>query len=1170
MFRWGHSGRTAQKEEVYGNSQQFLSDNPVIREGVPFELEVENDPIPKGVYEFRGSDTLLNIRSHQSYPADIAVFNGKKKVKVRLATELEVTSIKRVSQSAARETLSYLTRGIETSAEAEKLGAGEKAELRNELNKSQYMKGKTLNDVLLEQAEKVTKKVVSVDFESYIDKQQKRISFENSYSAGITETTQTIYSLPGSPDGAFPGGFKHIASHKDKLTTFFDVNKVMDYLDKGTSEGNIYGKQNIALMYDSIRAYISGESIAPAWMDEKQKAFFEKSRQAAVATLGETAERIKNIPKFTVGLIPYTTASSNFIEMFERQFFIGESAQGIDTVRKEKVLDFLKFLQQNANKHSDWKLNNLQNQNAHMVYGEVNLGVVERQLDSERGGGSYYEETKITNNLRGAVTAAINKNDAKQISIYSAAETGAYNSDITALESQLRAAQARSASPQEIKEINDSLIKLKMARSKLVDMKGVTETLFDRLLPEIKRNLSDSSTGITRVIEKFVPVNIMRGLEQSTVGSFITDKGKGLSLENLYQILADPEAKEYHTGALDSRDLNHLRLMIEDIFTSSKHYKSNTTHSLGQNLKGIMESPYGLFDLSATVARRIQQKVVTSYVAEQSSIDDLFSIAKKGQFSESDITSLTDLYNNYKSKSEREEIAFVDRSFRKTFKESMERTLIKRMDADFNSVSEEYATQRARLSKFSTETPGLLAKAVTTPAVSRVAALAGFLWLTRNNAEDDPGASIETGEHNAMETVARRVMTTPFNSAISLGVVGKFAKSILNRIGNKLPSISNKFNLSDSAIQAMEKRALMPTVVSSERRAIKELVDIDKYASVLTSTSSRVERLVVDRTIRNRTSSPLLNKTLEESVKMERLAKWNNIKLSNIGGQVAKSKVRYQTANGFFIGSSGPSTKVETLGLTFPRPGREVFIDQSNVFGFMKQNTNLAAADQAYIATRNPKIYSFDTPSFSPYWTGRTHISKKTYKSATIMKDQILLPYNQEVKFSSTPLAKDQEYVSTVMAKRKSFAKYDKFINFNNSNFDLKNYYDYEGTLMKSAGHGVETTLGSNSLYASISNRQRTPNTTIIGRPESLLDNKPVLVSSPNKPQVFAPGYSKDKGIDSVLKPVVRQPKRLDPNDYINDANMMLSGKGGFQTAGNYPASTSQVMGYINQMASRY
>ena len=50
----------------------------------------------------------------------------------------------------------------------------------------------------------------------------------------------------------------------------------------------------------------------------------------------------------------------------------------------------------------------------------------------------------------------------------------------------------------------------------------------------------------------------------------------------------------------------------------------------------------------------------------------------------------------------------------------------------------------------------------------------------------------------------------------------------------------------------------------------------------------------------------------------------------------------------------------------------------------MKQNTNLAAADQAYIATRNPKIYSFDTPSFSPYWTGRTHTSKKTYKSATI------------------------------------------------------------------------------------------------------------------------------------------------------------------------------------------
>jgi hypothetical protein len=236
----------------------------------------------------------------------------------------------------------------------------------------------------------------------------------------------------------------------------------------------------------------------------------------------------------------------------------------------------------------------------------------------------------------------------------------------------------------------------------------------------------------------------------------------------------------------------------------------------------------------------------------------------------------------------------------------------------------------------------------------------------------------------------------------------------------------------------------------------------------------------------------------------------------------------------------------------------------------MKQNTSVLAADESYIAARVPKIYSFDKPSFSPCWVDRTHLSKKTYKSAANFKEPILLPYNQEVKIEPTNFIKDQSYLSSIMANRKALSKYDRFIEFNRSGFELKSYHDYDNTLMKFDTTSIGKNISNGSLLLSKINRKRVPNTTIIGVPESLLDNKPVLISSSEKPQFLAPIHSKDKAIDQILKPVIRQPKRLNPNDYINDANIMLSGKGGFQTAGNYPPTTSQVMNYINSLALRY
>jgi hypothetical protein len=701
--------------------------------------------------------------------------------------------------------------------------------------------------------------------------------------------------------------------------------------------------------------------------------------------------------------------------------------------------------------------------------------------------------------------------------------------------------------------------------------------LFDRLLPNIKANLSDTSTGVTRILEKFVPISVLRNLQESTVGSFIGDRGKGLSLENLYQILLDPGAKEFHTGALDARDLNHVRLILESIFSGSNHYRSKTVQKIkGTNLRTVTESPYGLVDLSATVARKIQLKIATDYIAQQSSIEDIFNIInnKKAGFSKKGVNVLGKLYSNLKKSlvkeaPEAETSGKLESEFRNTFKKELESLLIKKMDADFNSSSAQYVSQMERLSKFSTKNPGLLAKALTSPAISRVAALAGFLWLVRNNAEDSPGASIETGEHNSMETVARRVLTTPFNSAISLGVVGKFAEAILKRIKLK-PSDFSRFSLSDKFIQGMEKRALMPAVISSEKRAIQELLEIEQYSSVLNKTTPRVEKLILDRTIRNRLSSPTLNRKLQELVRSDRLSVWNDLKISLDKAYTSKNPIRYQVSKGFFIGSSGPSDKVKTFGLTFPRAGRDVYIDQSNVFSFMRQNIGILAADESYIATRIPKVYSFDKPSFSPYWIGRTHLSKKTYKSAAIFEEPILLPYNQEIKIEPTGFIKDQSYLSSIMANRKSLSKYDRFISFNRGGFELKSYHDYDGTLMKSDASSTGKSISNGSLLLAKMSRERVPNTTIIGVPESLLDNKPVLVNSSKKPQFLAPIHSKDKGIDQIVRPIIRQPKRLDPNDYIEDANIMLSGKGGFQTAGNYPPTTSQVMNYINSLALRY
>lgn len=1172
MFKYGSSGRLDEKSKRYQSLQDFLVDNPLIREGVQFDLEVENNVIQKGTYEFKGASTVINIQTGQEYPANSAVFNGRNNVKVKLANEIEVMAMSRINRASGKNVLSFVSQEIDKKVFSTPMSQVEIADLASEISRGSERKGKLFRDALFEQAELTSRRVShSLDFEAYIGKEREKIAFDNIFSAGFAETTEDIYTMKG--DSTFLGGLKSIKKYKDKAVNVFDITKSIELI-KNPTDANIYGKQNFALLYDNIRAFVSGESKAPDWMDPN---VFERSRAQVISQLGPVAERIKSFQKLNTSDLLRDDVPKEYMDKFESLF-----ADGMTDPFKRKeegrnrLVSFLETIQQRTNNFRDKQLNSLRDgQSAHMVYGEFSLGVVDRQLDSKRDYRSYQEEVRFSNNLMGSVTNRINKSKSK-FSSFGNAEYGAFRGKRLELESELKAKEGH-ASPVELENIRAAILELNKSEGSITDMKSKTEMLFDRLLPDIKRNLSDSSVGATRALEKLVPASIMERIHQSGTLSFIGEKGKGLSVETLYQIMSGSEAQEYHTGGMDSSDLNHIKLLLEDSLSSANRYKSKTTKRIkGTSLKGVTDNEYSMVDFSATVSRKIQQKVLTNAVLKEASTEQLVNMLTAYKPKDEGIVRLAGEFNVLKNMESSEQRLKQELDIRKSAGQTLEKIITAQMDRDFNSTSRQYKEHMRTLNKYSTDNPGLIAKSLSRPGMARVAAMASFLWMTRTNAEDDPGASIETGEHNSMQTVARRIATTPFNSAISLGAVGRFAGRILSRFKKSGFTSTdelfqnlktNRFSkLQDYEIENIQKRALMPAFSSAETRLVNKSETVKQMFIGTDMPTSRSQKMIADRMIRNNLSVPSVDRRLKESINYQRLERWNTLKSDSLF--TVSESPRYTSTQGFFLGSTGPHDKASSLGLSFEKPGRDVFIDQSRVFDFMKSNNAVSMADDALIDTRKQTISKLIEPSFNINWTGKLHSSKSKI-SNTSLNDVKFMPYNQEVKTPNINFDQDTTNVSSTMLGMKS-KKYNKYIEFGKTETNSNNYYDYPNTLMNVTNNKKDITNGANSLIYSDNNRRRPERNFLTLRKPIENTSNPVIVKGKHSYQEMAPIHHKDKAFNSAVMPMVRQPKRLDPNDYINDANMMLIGKGGFQTSGNYPATTGQVMGYINNLANRY
>lgn len=1173
MFKYGSSGRLQEKSELYKNVESFLVDNPLIRDGVQFDLEVENLPHLKGTYELRGATTLVNIATGQEQPANIAVFNNRNLVKVKLASEIEVRSISRINKQAGKNVLSHMSRGIHREVVSADITPQEVADIASEVSKVSERKGKLFREALISQAQHTSRKIAhSLDFEAHLDSEGSKISFENIYSAGFAETTEDLYTMKG--DSKFVGGFSGVKTYKDKAVNYFDIVKSMQMVGSH-SDGNVYGKQNTALLFDHIRGFISGDTKAPDWMDAE---VFEKSRAQVISQLGPVGEKIKKFQSLSSEMLLDRVAREKYVQEFQDLF-----ADGItDPYRKKeegskRLVSFLGTIQERTDAYRNKALNNLKDgQSTHMVFGEFSLGVMKRPLDSKRGGRNYYEEIRFTNNMLGSVVGRMNNSQVKEFSTYGNAENGAITSKRLELERELIAMEARSASPKEINNIKAAIAELHKVQPKITDMKSRTEMLFDRLLPDIKRNLSDSSVGATRALEKIVPASIMEKIHQSGTLSFIGDRGKGLSVENLYQIVSGSDAKEFHTGGMDASDLNHIRLFLEETLSSGDKYKSTTTRRMpGTKLGGVTKSQYEMIDLSSTVARKIQQKVLTIAVLKQSSDEQLVKMLSDYAPSSAASKNLNTRFSGISLLTDENEKVKQSTILRGEMGENLERIITAQMDKDFNSTSKQYKAHMRNLNKYSTDNPGLLAKSLSRPGMARVAAMASFLWLTRTNAEDDPGASIERGEHNSMETVARRIATTPFNSAISLGGI-RFPWALLSRFKNsRIASVGKLFDqlkdnsfskFKDYEIQEIQKRALLPAFKSSEARLAKVAGSFDSTYVGTDVISSRSQRLIADRMMRNTTSIPSINKTLRESVNTERLRNWDNLKADSFF--TVSESPRYMTPNGFFLGNTGPHTKSSSLGLSFERPGREVFVDQSRVLDFMKSHKGIDMADNAFMEVSKNQKSTLVRPSFDVHWTGRNSTSDKMISNAAIPQPKFL-PYNQEVPTPKIDFDQDTSNLSSTILGLKS-KKYNRHIEFNKSDVNSKSYYDYDNTLMNVKTNKQDLTSAGRSLRNSNIDRNRTTTSFVFNKSKIDTTSSPVIVRSNKTAQPMAPIHHKDKAFSTAAMPIVRQPKRLDPNDYINDANMMLTAKGGFQTAGNYPATSGQVMGYMNNLATRY
>lgn len=1146
----------------WGNESQFLAANTLIRQGTVFNVKVENDPIPPGDYVYSAEREIFR-EIHSGYEARGTDFiNGRNNIQVVLKDELESASVGRIKKLLNRETVVGVKAGVKTFVETRRLNANESALLESTARNQQHSQGNLLNKVLNQSNTITTRKALSFDFESLVDRSTNKINPEKVFSSGIAESIDVTYD-PGDAMSA-AGGKTKLRRQTFKSTTYFDVDKVSSLLKahmSGTIDDSaMFGKQNLALALEHLSQYTAGMT------SEKGKGFQAKRDLLLRESVDGGESEIINMQN--------TLRDGSEIQTIEKAMRLkgAKKQEMLNSLIKRQLDRFgtsssngaqnaLNILGSISNKMEASNLAYGEEASEHMhghgIKGEYNVGTIEYFGKRPGTGKAVFTKDVLLSTVEGLIETS-KRGNYDRLLTFGSAERDVLTQWGGALKEQLEAL-AISNPKDEVRKgrLLSASKDLEEVTSKITDVKALSEQVFDGFLPEMRKHLTNNADGVRNVVEKLFGYENTHRVKTWGVENFLQEKHSGFSLENLYSIFKDKNYQEWHTGAKDSADLGHFHMYLQDLVNKQgSSYRSETAHNMpGPGLSRLESNEFELFDVSNRLARNIQSRTILSEVLRDKSREDMMGLLNKvrGNSSDSSRHIINDETMHYFT-------TLGDDDFKSeamTRLQSLVNSEIKKTATDVNSKLSTF--------KYRAPEPGLLSRAISSSSLAKTLALGSFVYFSSLKSAEDPGASIETGEHNSLETVARRIATTPFNSNTSTTTVGFFARQMAKRMTGSIATkaegvalrevLLNTF-IDDRVSTTMQRTALTEAAHSMEKRFIASDQRVLNIGSSFISKMRRSGSVIEERIYKQG------SKNTDTFLKLTNMRDINNSRYSlDLSGRVNDQALTggYSNHTGFFLGSTGPSTQQNIVGLNLPMATREQFL-YGDPISFMKKNKALDMADS--LTSLYSRNQTMTKPSFSNYWSGTS-----TGPQIDTGKLDIGHPLSLSTR-ADMPMMKDlsgSSGLSSAVVGRKQFKKMGKIISIGEGNttsvpIDGKLY---AGVIDNYRPDNSNPAIAYNTLNKV---RRERPVMSTIGytQPAQKSTAIPTMYVNSGGPMTYQPEihYASNKKPSVVI---LDKTKRAVSSNYHDDANGMLQG-----SRNKYAPTAESVMDKQRKEAARY
>jgi hypothetical protein len=321
-------------------SDFLLSNNGLIKEGYPFNLKVENKPVPDGTYIYSAEKDVFREVNTGQEAKSYQVINGRNLVEVTIEPEIQTASKKHIEKILRNQSISSVGKGIRQETNVRALSPQEVAELESASLKADHQQGKALSRLLSESNKVLTRKTLSIDVESLVDPASDSILPENVFSTGIAQSVDTTYG----PESNLWQPTDTIRKSSSLVSSFFDIRKTRKLIRQSLRSGSledkaIYGKQNIALFLEHMNQYIAGKTTDSKYSD------FENHRariiDATYKNPGEWKEAVSRINKLDPLEFSYIMKQPNR-EIRNKQLGIFIKARAEAFGGEAKILDFMK------------------------------------------------------------------------------------------------------------------------------------------------------------------------------------------------------------------------------------------------------------------------------------------------------------------------------------------------------------------------------------------------------------------------------------------------------------------------------------------------------------------------------------------------------------------------------------------------------------------------------------------------------------------------------------------------------------------------------------------------------------------------------------------------------------------------------------------------------------